>query len=613
MNQNQLIKRLYSYGKNAKMVEAMLIYSYIKIHRMPLEVLDDLNECLAGIPDEILEAVCKDVADYAADFSFSHMVELFELLVPDAERKKKGITYTPAIIKDYIIEKMITGKEPPFIIDPSCGCGSFLVSAAQKLHETYGIPYVDIVSKYLYGVDIDGAAIRRAKHLLMLLAAQNGETCIPAFNLVCADMLAPETTDRILKMNPVGFDCVIGNPPYVRSRNMCDVEKKYMGHWNSTAVGNVDLYMPFFEIGLSLLNPAGCLGFISSNGYLQGTNGRGLRKYLSSQKYHIEIVDFRDSQMFKNVTSYTCLTFIFKKKPDGGIDYVRANGKGLIEHDVFSSYSTGDFPDGTPWRMRGSEIDTVIKKLETAGNPLSNWKIRNGLATLKNDIFFFRPMSENEYYYFRRYQGKEYAIEKKICIRVAKPNIIRTEQELVEKSEIAIFPYTKQNNSFLIIPEQELKNAYPMTYSFLMDNKTVLEARDKGRGNYPAWYAYGRTQGMNNFGKKLLIPYIAGSPVAVLSLDENLLFYCGYALFSESEEELHVLKKFLESDVFWYYILHTSKPYSKGYMAFAKNYIVRFSIPELDRQETDYLLSEKDVARLNHFIWSKYDIDETKL
>ena len=118
---------------------------------------------------------------------------------------------------------------------------------------------------------------------------------------------------------------------------------------------------------------------------------------------------------------------------------------------------------------------------------------------------------------------------------------------------------------------------------------------------------------MNNFGKKLLIPYIAGEPIAVLSLEEKLLFYCGYALISDDEQELKILKCFLESDAFWYYIYHTSKPYSKGYMAFAKNYIVNFTIPKLSEAEKQYLLSNSSKSELNRWIWTKYGIDNPPL
>ncbi|MDR3283345.1 MAG: hypothetical protein LBS92_07070 [Candidatus Methanoplasma sp.] len=42
-----------------------------------------------------------------------------------------------------------------------------------------------------------------------------------------------------------------------------------------------------------------------------------------------------------------------------------------------------------------------------------------------------------------------------------------------------------------------------------------------------------------------------------------------------------ILEKIIESAVFRYLIKTTSKPYSKGFRAFAKNYIVRFGISGL--------------------------------
>lgn len=262
--------------------------------------------------------------------------------------------------------------------------------------------------------------------------------------------------------------------------------------------------------------------------------------------------------------------------------------------------------------MQKDSIDKVIKRLEGAGTPLSNWKIRNGLATLKNDLFFFVPSMEDSRYYYRSYMGKDFAIEKAICISVVKPNTIKTELELSRIKEVAIFPYERGNDCIRVLEERQLMIRFPKAYRFLLEYKELLEAREKGHGHYPAWYAYGRTQGMNNFGKKLLIPYIAGEPTAVLSLDDELLFYCGYALFSNSEEELRIIKAFLKSDAFWYYIFHTSKPYSKGYMALAKNYIVNFSIPKLSEKEKAYILSSPPRHELNAFIWKKYDVDTSQ-
>ena len=185
---------------------------------------------------------------------------------------------------------------------------------------------------------------------------------------------------------------------------------------------------------------------------------------------------------------------------------------------------------------------------------------------------------------------------------------MKSEDDLPSAIEKAIFPYTIDENQYVIISENTIADLYPHTYSFLLSVKSILDQRDKGKGKYPAWYAYGRMQGVYNSGKKLLLPYISGQPIAVISKDEQLLFYCGYAIFLDNEEDLYILKRFLESAVFWFYILHTSKPYSKGYMSLAKNYIKSFSIPAITEEQKKYVLSNPPKDELDDWIAGLYGI-----
>ena len=167
---------------------------------------------------------------------------------------------------------------------------------------------------------------------------------------------------------------------------------------------------------MRLLNESGRLGFISPNGYLQGINGRLLREFFVNSEYGIRVFDFRDAQLFKNVTSYTCITLVDKGVQTDSLYYKRIQSDFDSASSGMTSYSKESFPDGKPWRMRRDDIDAVIDKLESAGRPLGSWKIRNGLATLKNDLFFFMPCGEDKKFYYREYEGKRYAIEKEVCI-----------------------------------------------------------------------------------------------------------------------------------------------------------------------------------------------------
>jgi adenine-specific DNA methylase len=429
------------------------------------------------------------------------------------------------------------------------------------------------------------------------------------FNLVKGSSLSLDWRQAFRLMPKGGFDIVIGNPPYVRSKNIGNNIREEMLRWDTSKSGNTDLYIPFYELGLEMLNENGKLGYISPNTFIQSVNGRSLRKFLKEKRYCVSLLDFRETQVFNNVTSYTCISLIDKSRRNGKIKYALLNGKSSLHDYFFTEYKMNEFNNTDPWRMGKKETDDNIKKIESVGKKLDFYKIRNGLATLKNEIYFFKPSGEDENFYIRTYKGIDFKIEKSICINVAKPNVIKSEQELSMKMEKAIFPYIEHGSSYTILGEKSMQSFYPYAYEYLLFVKDVLSQRDKGNGRYSEWYAYGRTQGMMNFGSKLLLPYISDSPVAVLSPEKDVLFYCGYAVFSDNIEELIVLKRILESKVFWYYIANTSKPYAKGYMSLAKNYIKNFGVPNLTDFQMDMLLQATNKQDVESYIMELYGID----
>ncbi|MHC1715018.1 MAG: class I SAM-dependent DNA methyltransferase [Acidaminococcaceae bacterium] len=609
MDTRKFIRKLYDISDDMEVLEKSIAYAYLNSNSIDYSGFEFFKDLFSAFDQFIAAEVTTLFKKDCPSSSIENLVEIFEYLVPEAQRKSHGVVYTPEKIKNHIVESVINKEAIPKVCDPSCGCGSFLITAARWMHHRYNISYQELFSEYIYGVDIDPMAIRKAIILFNILACLDREALSCKFeNLICADALDRTVIDSLYRRVGNGFNCIIGNPPYVRSRNMMNSIKSNLVYWDTAKNGNVDLYIPFYEVGLTLLNPKGVLGYISPNTFIQSVNGRSLRRYFKDKKFDTTIFDFRETQVFKGVTSYTCIVLVDKKKKTSLLHYALLNGKCSLIDYSFTDYSFEHFDDGAPWRMCNEQVDNVLRRIETIGKPLGDYKIRNGLATLKNDIYFFKPIRETNDFYIREYKGYEYKIEKKICIDVIKPNILKSEEDLLSKAEKAIFPYVKLNSQYVIIPESDLSKQYPNTYQFLLEMRDVLGKRDKGKGNYPAWYAYGRTQGVFNQGKKLLLPYISDMPKAVISTDENLLFYCGYAVFAEDEQELKLLKRFLESSVFWYYIIHTSKPYSKGYMALAKNYIKNFSIPKLSNEQVAYILSQPDDKEFDNWIWKLYGV-----
>ena len=87
-----------------------------------------------------------------------------------------------------------------------------------------------------------------------------------------------------------------------------------------------------------------------------------------------------------------------------------------------------------------------------------------------------------------------------------------------------------------------------------------------------------------------------------------MLIYCGYAVFDESPTELKFLKRILESNVFDYYMVNTSKPYSAGYFSYAKNYVKNFGICELNQEEKHFLSNGATQKEVNEFLIDKYEL-----
>ncbi|HQD13460.1 MAG TPA: hypothetical protein PLW43_10980, partial [Chitinophagales bacterium] len=123
------------------------------------------------------------------------------------------------------------------------------------------------------------------------------------------------------------------------------------------------------------------------------------------------------------------------------------------------------------------------------------------------------------------------------------------------------------------------------------------------------WFAFGRTQSLEKIKNKMFFPkYSDRTPNFIINTDDDLLFYNGLAVIGSTESEMIILKKIMESSVFWYYVKTTSKPYSSSYYSLNGNYIKNFGVCELSDSEKKFLLKETDQNKLNIFFEEKYKL-----
>jgi adenine-specific DNA-methyltransferase len=605
---------LKKYSTDPLSINRLLVSAYLTKNRLVVR----RNEAIRKY------VICENAADHPVfqkfleileTFSLEDLIKCFEFVISPTEKIVTGAVYTPKHIRDYIVNRVLEQAditEGFRIADISCGCGGFLLDAAIFIQKAKGRTYRHIIETNLFGVDIASYSIERTKIVLSLLALQNKEDVNLQFNLFEANSL-----DFDWKRTGT-FDVILGNPPYICSRNIDEASKALLSRWEVTRSGHPDLYIPFFQIALEALKEGGQLGYITVNTFFKSLNGRALRHYFSRKQYRFKIIDFRHEQVFKNKSTYTCICFI-KKEPALHVQYTSSKNQQLaaLDESCYAERSYLHLDHFSGWNFGRNKTIETINKIEAFETKLfSNFSFSTGIATLKNSVYKFKPVRSDAQYHYFLYKGELKKAEKKICRNIINSNKVTVEEDLAALKERIIFPYQWEQDlkKNVLINETHFAKEFPFAYQYLKDNKNTLSQRDNGdQENYEAWFAYGRTQALNTMGKKLLLPHITNKPVFVFSPDRKLLFYNGEAIVSESSWDLLVLKKILESDIFLFYVRHTSKPYSSGFFSLGKNYIKNFSIPSLLKEEEHFLLKTTDKNKILHLLLKKYRIKYREL
>lgn len=598
-----------------KDIDPLIVSAFITVNKINVKNNSFIKQYIINTnsPKKELKALLELIGiidSFKIQFDLETLIRLFEFVISPADKIINGAVYTPDFIRRYIAQHSIlmTSEDINSIkaADISCGCGGFLLSLAQSIRTQTGKAFKKIYNENLYGVDIAEYSITRTKILLVLFAIMNNEDEKEfSFNLYCENALTFRFQDKCpeIKKN-AGFDLIVGNPPYVCSRNMDARTLEIVKDLAVGKTGHPDLYIPFFQIGIEQLNDSGTLGYITVNTFMKSVNGRALREYFSEKRVRLTILNFGEEQIFEDRNTYTCICFI--QPSDGEIRYIRTQSKKLDSIDLKKLYrfDYSDLNDKDGWNLVNDEvIQTFIRQVESTGIPFKElYDTKNGIATLKNDVYKFTPVKDDKKYYYLEDNGTLFQIEKNICRDIVNANKLKTSLDIDRIKEKIIFPY---GNNIQIFSQPTLKTKFPKAYAYLLTKKNILKTRDKGNGTYEEWYAYGRRQSMDIYAYKLFFPHICSRPSFVLCEEMDLLFYNGIALVSDDLEELRFIKKILESDIFFKYIKNTTKDYASGYISMSRNYLKNFGVCQLTVEQRKFLLNTNDC---NDFLYEIYGI-----
>ena len=201
--------------------------------------------------------------------------------------------------------------------------------------------------------------------------------------------------------NFIGFDCVIGNPPYIQLQSMgtdADVleRMKY-----KTYVRTGDIYCLFYEQGMNLLKPNGCLCYITSNKWMKAGYGKELRQYFVSETNPVLLIDFAGVKVFDTATVDVNILMLQK-----AINVQRTfacitqgiNGLQNLSDFVQQQGVYCEFSNGNSWIILSPIEQSIKRKMEAIGTPLKDWdiQINYGIKTGFNDAFIITTEKRDE-------------------------------------------------------------------------------------------------------------------------------------------------------------------------------------------------------------------------
>ncbi|MCK5599684.1 N-6 DNA methylase [bacterium] len=502
-------------------------------------------------------------------------------------------------------------------ISEEIGGHKFLIHLTSKVKRK-------ILLNNLFGVDIDSNAIEITKFSLSMKALEGlnkreigddvtlfHEQILPSLenNIKCGNSLIGndyfedklQFDDRELKeINPFdweaefpyifndgGFDCAIGNPPYLPFHLGSKEIKKYFCTNYQSAIGKYDQYIIFTEKSLQLLKNQGEFGFIIPNKFIHSNYGKGLKKVILKRNIRV-ITDFGDIQIFSNATNYPCILIIRNNEKWDSFKY---NKVSHILSERFS-YNVLEINQKTlntdSWLLISEREGKIVKKIVSDNIPLKKISIaitqgiRTGLLTI-----FYNNIN------------KEFVRLRKIERKLIKPifhgkNVKRYYSTVDFNNDIMLFPYKDDCKSPIDI------NEFPNTKMYLEGYKEkLLSRKDSGkvfRNVNKKWFEFWDSKYISFTSPKIVFPDI--SKANNFYLDEDGIGYLNtcYAIILKEASMYRFVLGILNSTLIEFFIKKNSPYIRGGYYRYKTKYIEKIPIPYIDNSDLNFIPSYNKIV-----------------
>jgi hypothetical protein len=563
----------------------------------------------------LLQKTIYDLFSTEKPFISQNLKKEIRSLSINSSAKSRGATYTRSEVVDFILDlvgyssdKLVYNKT---ILEPAFGHGEFLLSIVERLIASWrkhsSIKDIHELEDSVFAVELHLESVQHTKKRLVKKIIEQGIPHHNAKHLVDKWLFQG---DFLLEVSNKKYDFVVGNPPYVRQEAVPSLLlKEYRKRYN-TMYDRADIYVPFIEKSLSLLNDSGVLGFICNDRWTKNKYGGPLRNLISDDYNLISYIDMVGTNAFsENVGAYPSITILGRSKSENTrvvknpiIDkkYLsrlacEINGKKLKKDSLVKELS--DVVNGAdPWLFSPVEKKILLEKLENKYPLLeeTGCKVGIGVATGADKVFI------------DKYDKLDVEQDRKIPIvgtRDVRRGIIDWHGDGV------INPFDE--NGKLVNIEN-----YPKLKRYLLKHKDIIANRYCAKKSPESWYrTIDKIIPLLRYRKKLLVPDIKNKSNIVYDSGKYYPHHNLYYITTE-EWDTVALQAVLLSKLSKFFISIYSTKIRGGYLRFQAQHLRRIRLPfwrdvhENIRKELISAGKTRNVEECDRVTYKLYDFNK---
>ncbi|MEM4271435.1 MAG: N-6 DNA methylase, partial [Candidatus Pacearchaeota archaeon] len=504
----------------------------------------------------------------------------------------------------------------------------------------------EILQSCIYGVDIDPQAVEVTKLSLSLKALEDithdevyterslfHTTILPPLegNIKCGNSLVPTRNGNIFElihnlkreelhilkpfdwnrefksiMQNGGFDCVIGNPPYLNIDDVWGKKDFRLGIIKEVykEIHNDKTDILFYFIARAIQLTKDKVGFIVSRAFLEAYKANKLREYIAKNIKIEQIIDFRNFYVFKGVGITTCILLLSKQNSSSQFKVYKMTSKELKEKELLDNLKNAKLFEyfeiqrerlnPSLWSLEHPTLFQLNQKIDSKGDLLGNILfIGKGMETGRNEIFGKRTLEEIQSFGLQKGQYFK---------RAANSDIQR--YFLKDRGEYLI--YIEDFEKFKDLPEN--------LQIYLKQNSKELKSRAAYQRGDCEWWKYTWPLHKQWYGKqKIISPFMSQRNRFMIDEKNEYLSLTDTTVLFENEqaEDFKYILALLNSKLLTFRFRRIGKLKSGGIYEYVDNSVSKLPIKRIDFQnKKEKEIHDKLVKYVDSLISFKKELDK---